>query len=298
MDRNISDFFAFIRCRHMIWYRRNVQKTPFPWTDDPILSKYKFTNVYRELDRGTKFLWSGMEIFKSLDELLWPVVNYRFINRPEPFLWLGSCALDMQSDDDVHETVECLREYAKDTKKPVFNTAYRVICNTPQGDTRLDELERTLKEFQANYPEILKKLKKAKTYEEFNKALQWIRHVGPFLAYEIATDLVNICPEVRKKFSENDWANIGPGAFVGLLNIFPEHRRKLVKEPQDLGLDLAKNLQKMQMEYLHEFPFYKNKRLSLRNIEHSLCEYGKYCNIAKGKGRARPRFTPSSHEVD
>ena len=43
---------AFAIERHKIYLRRSAGQ-PFPWTDDPILQKYKFNNIYRELDKTT-----------------------------------------------------------------------------------------------------------------------------------------------------------------------------------------------------------------------------------------------------
>jgi hypothetical protein len=35
--------------------RRFLDKAPPPWTDDPILAEWKFTNCFRELDRLTRY---------------------------------------------------------------------------------------------------------------------------------------------------------------------------------------------------------------------------------------------------
>lgn len=290
---NIKDFFAFVNCRHMIWYRRFKQGKDFPWSDDPILSEYKFTNVYRELDRGTKFLWESVS-GDTTEQILFQIVFYRFINKPDYFIWTGDTGGvgNIEYDVDLQILCDLLRAYKKETKKSLFNTAYRVICNTPAGDSRIDELQRTLKEFQDNYINIVEQINNCNSFKELNTILQQIRHVGPFLAYEIAIDLINLEKNLKKRFTENDWANFGPGAFVGLRYIYPDEER-LEKENQIIGLGLGEGLRRMQEEYLpRDFPYYQGKKLSLRNIEHSLCEYGKYCNIRDGKGRARPKFTP------
>jgi hypothetical protein len=50
-----SLFWYWISERHSIFLRRQEGK-PKPWTDDPILRDYKFTNPFRENDRGTVWL--------------------------------------------------------------------------------------------------------------------------------------------------------------------------------------------------------------------------------------------------
>ena len=281
----------------MIWHRRFVLKRPQEeWTDDPILQKYKFTNVYRELDRGTQFLWGSVWHQKKLENILFPVVVYRFINRPEFFEWLGTSALDIDESSDIDSLCEHCVAYQKETGLPLFNTAYRVICNTPAGDTRVQELGRLLKEFQAHYDCIIDKIMAANSLQDLCTVLQEIKHVGPFLAYEIAMDLINLVPVLSKRFDEDEWANVGPGAFIGLANIYPFQKEEWTRENQSMGLQACKMLRNNQKTFLpKEFPYYNGKPLSLRNIEHSLCEYGKYCNIRDGKGRARPLFHPTIH---
>lgn len=278
----------------MIWHRRFVEKKPAPWTDDPILAEHRFTNVYRELDRGTIFLHSLLTPRgKKLDEILFPIVLYRFINRPEFFEFCGFEFF--YCNDDLELLRDYIKDYTKDGK-PLFNTAYRVICNTKKGMSRSEELIKTMEEFQENYWLAIAHLDRAETYEEFNAELQSnIKHVGPFLAYEIATDLININPMLKKKFSEDDWAYIGPGARVGLQYIYPEV--DISSKENNYLIGMAEVLRKEQANYLpFKFPYYKEKKLSLRNIEHSLCEYGKYRNILSGKGRARPKFSPHKYD--
>ena len=50
-----------------IWYKRTVLREPQPWTADPILQENKFTNVFRDLDRGTVVYIK--EILNKMDEL-------------------------------------------------------------------------------------------------------------------------------------------------------------------------------------------------------------------------------------
>ncbi len=48
----VDEVFAFVHERHQIYLRRQAGQ-PKPWTANPILQQYRFTNVYRELDRVT-----------------------------------------------------------------------------------------------------------------------------------------------------------------------------------------------------------------------------------------------------
>jgi len=55
-EQNLQQFWRFIAERHAIYKKKNIEKLPPPWTDDSILQEYKFTNVFRDLDPGTKYV--------------------------------------------------------------------------------------------------------------------------------------------------------------------------------------------------------------------------------------------------
>src|SRR2546430_9607468 len=48
-------YWRFAAERQAIFFRR-LAGLPAPWTSDPILARYKFTNVYRASDRVSQYL--------------------------------------------------------------------------------------------------------------------------------------------------------------------------------------------------------------------------------------------------
>ncbi|MDR7455642.1 MAG: putative DNA base hypermodification protein, partial [Armatimonadota bacterium] len=85
-------FWAFVAERQRVWHRRHVENRPPPWTDDPILRSYRFANVYRELDRGTRYLHDVLvPAFGAAapPDKLWVSLVYRVVNRRETFERLG-----------------------------------------------------------------------------------------------------------------------------------------------------------------------------------------------------------------
>jgi alpha-glutamyl/putrescinyl thymine pyrophosphorylase clade 1/Thymidylate kinase len=48
-------YWQFAAARQAVFFKRFVQSPP-PWTNDPILQEYKFTNTYRASDRVSQFL--------------------------------------------------------------------------------------------------------------------------------------------------------------------------------------------------------------------------------------------------
>ena len=73
-----DDFWYMCNERHRIFLAKEAGK-PKPWTDDPIFQKYKFTNVFRELDRTTIFVRENIRepLFDDPELLLFNVALFR-----------------------------------------------------------------------------------------------------------------------------------------------------------------------------------------------------------------------------
>ena len=81
-EENYNLFFEVMRERMLIWQRRFLEKRPAPWTENTILRDYKFTNVYRELDRNSQWQIHNILRDDTLDEinLVWKLMNVVSVN--------------------------------------------------------------------------------------------------------------------------------------------------------------------------------------------------------------------------
>lgn len=86
-DEHRTEFFRTMFERQMIWKRRFIDHQPRPWTEDPILRDYKFTNVYRELDRNSQWQIRNILLDDSLSlaNLVWKMMVFRYFNNPQYF---------------------------------------------------------------------------------------------------------------------------------------------------------------------------------------------------------------------
>ena len=91
-DEHFQKFFETMYERMCVWKRRFIDKQSAPWTDDPILRDYKFTNVYRELDRSSQWQINNIMLDKglTLKNLVWKLMFYRLFNSPETFSFDGT----------------------------------------------------------------------------------------------------------------------------------------------------------------------------------------------------------------
>ncbi len=284
MDKE-KDFFDFIKNRQLIWYKRFVLKESPPWTNDKILQKYKLINVYRELDKGTIYIINKLKNIKDREIIFLNTIFYRFFNRYNLYENLSIEPLKEIGEETKQLLIQRFNDL-KEKGKPVFNDAY-LIAGGKNREKKHVYIINILNKL--NSKELIKEIDKSETPEASFKVLQKIENVGPFLAYEIWTDLTYF-KFFKKGWTDNDFVNIGPGAEWGLDIIY---NKKLPKKEQ---LEKIYHLHEKQKEFLdNEFwrkVSYKNafsnkQFLSLRNIEHSLCEFRKYYNLSNGKGKKR-----------
>ncbi len=80
----LDTFFVFVAKRYRV-HRNRLAGRPQPWTDDPILQQYPFTNVFRVLDRVTQYILRNVIETgdRSLEEQCFRVMLFRSFNKIE-----------------------------------------------------------------------------------------------------------------------------------------------------------------------------------------------------------------------
>ena len=202
---NFDLFFQTMFERQEIWHKRVMLKQEHPWTKDKFFKDYKFTNVYRELDRNSQF---QIEHFfkgaKNRKEMLWEIMFFRFFNNPEFFKFIEdfTLAADMQQAPDFSfvgmipryeqfkpEELKALMEAYRAEGGNPFTNAYLTNSQACPGCTR-DECFafKVIPTLHKLIPEISLKLISAKTPEEIIKLLMTLPSVSNFMAHEFYQD--------------------------------------------------------------------------------------------------------------
>ena len=287
MSQDELDELLWWMCeRQRIYLRRFERDEPAPWTDDPVLRDYHFCNVHRELDRGTQFYLEEIVGEGTDEDVLFNTILYRFFNRIKTYQRIGK--FTNLTTFDPEEVTKILLDYEE--RHSLFSSAYRVTTqkwadsdskaeNIILGIIRDDVLE--------NWNSYADRVLSAESMEAAFDVLTEINGVGDFLAYEIVTDLTYDVLD----FSENDFVNVGPGAASGLITIFGDTDEENIYWLQE-------NQDWIFPELNREFPYLDCKpELTLRDFEHSLCEYRKYIGV-KYKDEHRRKFDPHDHDQD
>jgi hypothetical protein len=291
-------FFYWMSERHKIYNAKAAGK-PWPWTKDKILQTYKFTNVYRQLDKVTQEWTTRYMKLQSRGAskatILFHCLVFRLFNWPPTYDALNFEGLiDKWNMKRAVKILSARRDSGEDNERQIFTGAY-IVPNGGSFDPKIDVICRALEWCHEHKVELLKKI--LTPVDEQNRpmlpsmegavnVLQNVYTIGPFIAYEIACDLrhTRILADACDVLS---WANPGPGAKRGINRLMCGNAKMPGAKPDYIA--------KMRELYLlarrdsHTFlkcdwPF------EMREIEHSLCEFDKMMRVKNGEGRPRSKY--------
>jgi hypothetical protein len=296
VDR-LNLFWWFICERQSIWSRRFIQKLPPPWTEDTIMREERFTNVYRELDPGTKYAINEiLETSAPKPDKIFNTMLYRLIGRSETHAAIGFQQLATFDSQYLEYSLKELR----DSKGiHIFTAAYMVSGYTLMGSR--DKVENVVRLFallHSNFDDFYSRILSCGSSSHVYDVIRTARGFGNFLAYQVLVDLLYPLKIYEwtplLPYSHDDWASAGPGAQRGISMLLKEG----VKADH---LDVMRWLrfhQKVEFVRLGlKFPCLmdhdgEDVEISLANIQNCLCEFHKYVKISEGTGRGRRKFAP------
>lgn len=296
----IDDYYHWINERNNLFINRFFKKSS-SLTDDPLLLSGKFTNIYRELDRGTlHYLVNMVPSFNNEEELLINTILYKCYNLISAQKTIGKIEfIDGKIQDDMKSLSNKFSMC-----ESVFTTAHLFYS---MSNHKLTESELEIFGKDVKYNRLVKALfnvtlpilsSKIKEYKEakslldvFNISLGIIPGSGPFIAYEIA---VHLCMANSKthflndSVSLDDWFNIGPGPHNFLTYLLGVDSYT-VKESELREIVTALYSEQENYKKLFFMP-----KLNLLNIENGCCEVSKYLRVKQNLGRFRNYFKLSN----
>lgn len=296
----LDRFWNFVHERHSVYHRRFILRLPREqWTDDPVLQRFKFTNIYRELDPGT--IYAVDEILSRDDsrreDRVFNLMLYRLMCSIPTYEGFGFRSLDEWTEKDFDDYL-CDRYNAGG---PVFGNAYLVSPYSSMGSTfKFRNVARLFGHIHQGFAEFFQRLDTAPTMEKAWKVISGLYGFGPFLAYQVLVDLTYPLPRTKYRsaiipLDQNEWARLGPGALRGYARVAPYDY-----SPQSLhGLRWLHQNQRSEFKRLGlDFPFRLSPsgevELSLPNLQNAFCEFHKFRSIQDGTGKTQRLFVPST----
>jgi hypothetical protein len=140
-EQNLKLFWQYIALRHGVYKKKNIEKLPPPWTTDATLQEYKFTNVFRDLDPGTRYVIEKIiPNVTNFEDLLFNLIIYRLYNKPTT-----SDAVEWQEVGKYDKKIfEKRLRKLKETGEKIFTNAY-MVSGYEQYASCGDKIARTSK---------------------------------------------------------------------------------------------------------------------------------------------------------
>lgn len=281
-----NTYWRFAAERQNVFFKR-VNGETAPWTSDPIISQFKFTNTYRASDRVSQYLIKNV-IYKgsqSPNEVFFRLLLFKTFNRISTWKSLEAKVGTPSFKNYSFKKYDKILLDILNTKMPIYSAAYIMASGRSyfgyerKHQNHLKLIEKMIKE------KLPSKLQQCKTMEGAYNLLLSYPTIGDFLAYQYATD-INYTGITN--FSEMEFVRAGPGAKDGIAKCF-----------KDMGDYTFEDIIRMMADEQEE----EFKRLGLRfhtlwgrdlqliDCQNIFCEVDKYSRVA------HPDITGYSHRI-
>ena len=240
----VHHFKDFVLDRYRIHKIKDVEGLPAPWTKNPVLQEFKFTNVRREHDRQTRYLIENISTNPdlTLEDKIVNTFLFRSWNnwatlKSFGFPYPAKMLYNPELKEKVRPLYQGLQELYPD--RLWYNNAYnqggtKHAWKFPAGDgyqrAYKESEAKKYKDWEPDIPlrpfhvgvwlgqqKIVERLLEAKNQQECFDTIKSVRGFADFLAYQVFVDLTYI---KEFPFSENEFVIAGPGCKRGLDHIF------------------------------------------------------------------------------
>lgn len=302
-EKNLNEFFRLMYERQEIWHNRFILKQPKPWTKDSILSKYKFCNVYRELDRNSQWLINNVikDENLSFNDLLFKIIIFRIYNTIEIFDHIKLPNFDNYDQSMFLNDLKYLEE--KKNIRTLNTKAYLINTYMSKGKSYEVYANQIIPSAHKIIPEIVNIINEGKSVQDLINKFKQISGIGRFLAHEFFVDLCYLNKYVVDcifPWTENDYTDVLPGSKDGIRWIFPSMRGRIeaIYILRDLAPEmLSKHGKFKYMNWDIEEQKYlitTQPNITLHQTEFILCEFNKYMKMLIGEGKQRKEFKPKT----
>lgn len=289
-------YWRFAAERQDIYFRR-LEGTLGPWTADPILAEYKFTNAYRAADRASQYLIRHViyrdDLPRASDEVFFRVMLFKFFNKIETWEALERAVGPITLEHYSFERYDRVLSKAMAAGDTIYSAAYimpsggRDLGYDRKHRNHLTLLERMIAD---SLPD---KIANCRGMQSAFDLLKEYPTIGDFLAYQYVTDLNY---SELTDFSESDFVVPGPGALDGIRKVFVDIGG--LNEPE--VIKFMADRQDREFERLGlRFQSLWGRPLMLIDCQNLFCEVDKYSRVrhpevagVSGRTRIKQRLDP------
>jgi len=284
---NLPVYAWYFNERERIRMSREEDLEPPPWTDDPIMGNFRFTNVLRDDDRVSRDLYYSMDHAAPNGTLLFNAFTFRTFNKMES--WVASGGF-RYGGPDVH-MLRNLDDYVA-AGGSVFGSAYLMTNSLMEGMPKHHFYYNMFYKVWDARVGFVVHMQEKPTLEATTEMFTTIPGYARFLGYELALDMQMI--GLLEPTDAYTWANPGPGARRGLNYLRGRDRNYNFKRNRNDPKDAGKAESFLsEMRWLFDESVYFLEPhvpgIDMRCIENGLCETSKYASVLL-TGKAKRRY--------
>ena len=292
--REVFDTYWIFAAERQRIYLSRLAAMSAPWSEDPILTRFKFCNAYRAADRVSQYLireviYDDREV--DPEDRLLRIVLFRLFSKPETWELLeagGGVDRRALASGRLGEILD--GAVARGEK--LYTGAFILCANRAFGYPRKHHNHLALVGEMSRPGGLGAAVAHASSIGELYESLRTYPLIGPFMAYQLAIDInySELCD-----FDESEAVVAGPGALRGIAKCFTD---RAGLDPEQIILWMTER-QDTEFERLGiNFPGLFGRPLQAIDIQNLFCEVDKYSRVAfpelkSNRSRIKSRFAPT-----
>lgn len=270
-----DSYWIFSEQRHRAYMSR-ISGQPQPWSTDDIITRYRFTNVYRASDRVSQYLIKHVQYaHEATDDpvdVIFRTLLFKIFNNISTWETLSRELGIINYARFDFEKADQILSRKIDSGATIYSAAY-IMPSPPFGAMRKHSNHlRLIKEMMEDG--IANKILQSNNLERVYNTIKSYPGLGSFLAFQFSID-INYSTAIN--FDENDFVVAGPGALDGIRKCFPQSK------PDDAEKIIYWMVENQDKEFDRlgiDFPGLFGRKLKAIDCQNIFCEISKYGRVA------------------
>lgn len=287
-----ESYWRFAAERTAVYYRRLFDPKG-PWTEDPILRAYRFTNTFRASDRVSQYLIREVQYrsdrSQTPSEVFFRTMLFKIFNRVDTWERLEMDLGPISWERTRLEDIDAVLSRSLLDGRRIYSAAY-IMPSPSFGRSRKHSNHLALLTKMMD-DDLARKLKKARSLRSAYELLLGYPGLGPFLAFQYTIDLNY---STLLDFEEADHVVAGPGALDGISKCFVNGR---MHDPVKV-INAMVDRQSVEFSRLGlSFDGLFGRPLQPIDCQNVFCEISKYARVAhpeisgvSGRTRIKQRY--------
>jgi hypothetical protein len=286
-------YWNFAAERQRIFFRR-LQRMVGQLTEDRVLQNYRFTNAYRASDRVSQYLIRHVIYRDDLPadptNLFFRILLFKLFNKIETWQCLESELGSLTWESFSYKRYDALLSRRMADGCRIYSAAYIMPSPGAFGHKLKHQNHLQMLQFliEHRYPA---RLGDSPSMADAFALLRTVPSLGPFLAYQYATDLNY---SSLTNFEEDEFVVAGPGALDGIAKCFDGAHDI---DSTDVIRYMWENQEKHFADLGIDFQSLWGRPLQLIDCQNLFCEISKYARVAHpeyagtaGRTRIKQKF--------